>query len=82
MTIGTVVRGWREQKRLTQQQMEKLTGIEQRYLSALELDKVKNPGTFKLYKILKALDKTLDDLMGECSDDDEAARLQPAACAA
>jgi len=79
MTIGTVVRGWREQKRLTQQQMEKLTGIEQRYLSALELDKVKNPGPFKLYKILKALDKTLDDLMGECSDDEEAALPLPTA---
>lgn len=79
MTIGTVIRRWRQERGLTQQQLETATGIEQRYLSALELDKVRQPGPFKLYRILRALDHSLEDLIQECGEaDDTAALLRPA----
>jgi transcriptional regulator with XRE-family HTH domain len=69
MTIGTVIRNWREDRGISQKQIERLTGIEQRYLSQLENDKVKNPGPFKLHAILTVLGHTLDELVAECMGD-------------
>jgi len=71
MSMAERIKQKRQERQLTQDDMEQLTGIDQGYLSLIENGKRKRVSAELLVKIARALDCTVEDLM--------AARLQPAA---
>ena len=79
--VGPILRRWRLERGISQEEIAARTGIKQNYYSAVECGRVGVPGPFKLYKILQVLGRTMDELMQE-AEEAPAARLQPAACAA
>jgi len=79
---GFVLRRWREQRGMTQEEVAKQAGIRQSSLSKLENGLTENPGFIYLARIVAVFGRSLDELAAECSDREEAALLLPAACAA
>jgi len=53
----------RKAKRLTQEEVEAITGITSSYLSRLESGTVKNPGIDTIYKLSKAYNIGLTELV-------------------
>lgn len=63
VTIGKAIRKAREFAKMSQDDVEKKTGIKREYLSTIETDKLKNPTFFTIAKIAKAIQINLSDLM-------------------
>ena len=76
---GFVLRRWREQRGMTQEEVAKQAGIRQSSLSKLEKGLTENPGFIYLARIVAVFGRSLDELAAECSDREEAALLLPTA---
>lgn len=64
MKIGDAIKAVREEKGISQDKIEKKTGIKRGYLSKIENNHLDNP-TFKtLYKISEALQVKLSGIVG------------------
>lgn len=71
--VGRVIRKWRLQRGLRQEDLERATSIPQAYLSDIERGHIKEPGLLKMSRIVEALGHTLDELMAEVKREDVAA---------
>jgi DNA-binding XRE family transcriptional regulator len=59
------LRKYREDKNMTQEQLEELSGISQSMISALETGRIPNPTLATLKALAEQLDITLDELTRE-----------------
>lgn len=63
--MGYRIRTIREQKKMTQEELEKKSGISRQTISALENDKIQDVKVGTLMAIACALDTTIDNLFFE-----------------
>ena len=62
-TVGEIVRQWRLDADMTQEEMARRTGFRQTYLSALECNRFTEPGWKRLGIVVRTLGHGLDELL-------------------
>jgi transcriptional regulator with XRE-family HTH domain len=62
MTLGQAIRAVRQQEGLSQKEVAEAAGIDQSYLSMIESDQRKNPGTRIMARLAQVLQVSIDDL--------------------
>jgi len=62
MTLGQAIRRIRQEARLSQKDLAEAAGIDQSYLSMIESDQRRNPGTRIIARLAQALQVSIDDL--------------------
>jgi transcriptional regulator with XRE-family HTH domain len=62
MTLGQAIRTVRQQAGLSQKELAGAAGIDQSYLSMIESDQRRNPGTRIMARLAQALQVSIDDL--------------------
>ena len=68
--MGYRVKEYREQRNMTQEELERRSGVSRQTIAALESGKSKNVFVGTLAAIAKALDTTVDDFFcKQCSND-------------
>jgi len=62
MTLGQAIRSIRQEGGLSQKDLAEAAGIDQSYLSMIESDQRRNPGTRIIARLAQALQVSIDDL--------------------
>ena len=62
-TVGEIVRQWRLDADMTQEEMARRTGFRQTYVSALECNRFMEPGFKRLGIVVRTLGHSLDELL-------------------
>jgi transcriptional regulator with XRE-family HTH domain len=62
MKIGEVIRRWRNDSQMTQEQLAKAARMRQSHLSMIEKGAYESPGILTLYPLVQALGHSLDEL--------------------
>ena len=62
------LRAKRRERALTQEKLAEFAGLSDRHIRSMEHGSVGNPSAASLYRISKALDITMDELMQEGGD--------------
>jgi transcriptional regulator with XRE-family HTH domain len=70
--LGQAIRTVREQRGLSLRELARRVNVSPSFVSQVELGKA-NPSVGTLYSLVSVLGTTLDDLLGDASDDDAAA---------
>ncbi len=70
--LGQAIRAVREQRGLSLRELARRVNVSPSFVSQVELGKA-NPSVGTLYSLVSVLGTTLDDLLGDASDDDAAA---------
>ena len=60
-----LLREYREKRKISQGQLEKMSGIKQAIISQIETEYIHNPGVFTVAKLARGLKCTVDDLIDE-----------------
>ena len=63
-----IIKEKREEKGITQEELAKRSGLTQNYISYIENNEKRNPSFNSVYKIAKALNEKIDDLIITTSD--------------
>jgi len=63
MTLGQAIREIRQEVGVTQKNLAEAAGIDQSYLSMIESDQRRNPGTKVIARLAQALQISIDDLV-------------------
>ena len=61
--IGKIIRQLRKEKKLSQTDIRKITGIEASYVSRIETGKIKSPSVKTMLKIAEALETTVENII-------------------
>ena len=76
MTIGETIQRLRTKRRLSQEQLSELVGVSRQAVSKWELNAAL-PDTDKLVPLARALGVSVDELLGNCFEDNGGGTPQP-----
>ena len=76
MTIGETIQRLRTKRRLSQEQLAELVGVSRQAVSKWELNAAL-PDTDKLVPLARALGVSVDELLGNCFEDNGGGTPQP-----
>lgn len=76
MTIGETIQRLRTERRLSQEQLAELVGVSRQAVSKWELNAAL-PDTDKLVPLARALGVSVDELLGNCFEDNGGGTPQP-----
>jgi transcriptional regulator with XRE-family HTH domain len=79
--VGTRIHKLRQQRKMSQQELARLVGVNQSFISKMESGEQTNPNAETLKRLARALGCTTDYLVGMYEDEDNDNELLPAAVA-
>jgi len=66
--LGNIIKGWREDSKLSRADVAFVSGESQEYIGKIERGEIHDPGLLRVGQIVKALGHTLDELYKRCMD--------------